>query len=111
MSTTKEKREQTPKEIQQVVEVVNKQEPKKQSFVRQLVSDSNSLNEPAIVGFICFILFVAVVIVDIVAPALVIEKTYITHLVALITGCFGIGAAKSYREVMKKTVVFEKPEE
>ena len=107
--STKQK-EVNPAQIQQVVEVVNKQEPKKQSFVRQLVSDSNTINEPAIVGFICFILFVAIVVADIVAPALVIEKTYITHLVALITGCFGIGAAKSYREVMKKTVVIEQPE-
>ena len=110
MSKPEEEKKVNPAQIQQVVEVVNKQEPKKQSFVRQLVSDSNTINESAIVGFVCFILFVAIVVADIVAPALVIEKTYITHLVALITGCFGIGAAKSYREVMKKTVVFEQPE-
>ena len=104
------KKPTTKAEIQQVVEVVNRQEEKKQNFFRELISDNNRINEASLIGTICFAIFIIVVIADVFFPALNVEKSLISHLVLLITGCFGIGAAKSYREIAKKTVIFEKPE-
>ena len=95
-------------EIKQIVEVVRQED--KRNFIRQLVSDNNNINEGSLVGLIAFVLLITIILADIFFKGFDVPEVYITPLVGIIVGGLGIGGAKSYREVLKKTVTFEKPE-
>ena len=113
MSDLNSKRPATKVEAKEIIkkEVEAKKQKKHKNFVRQLISDNNDINESSIAGFICFILFVIIIVADIISVKPVVGEIYVKHLVTLIVAFFGVGGAvKGFKEMARKTVTYEVPE-
>jgi len=69
-------------------------------FFSQLFSDSNSINEKSVVGFLAFVMMVLFAIADIVTgylgKDLVINEFIFNSFLWLVLGSFGIGSVDKY---------------